>query len=207
LPPTWRFEDEAYAAGRVCVAGVDEVGRGCLAGPVVAAAVILDRRADVRGVNDSKLLTAPQRTAAARRILDTAVAVGLGAASADEVDRINILQATLRAMRRAVDALPVVADHLLLDAALLPELAAPQVSLIKGDRRSFSIAAASIVAKVVRDRVMEHYAVAYPAFGFEMNRGYGTAAHLAALLESGPCEIHRRTFRGVLAEGSLAFEG
>ena len=207
MPPTWRFEDEAYAAGRVCVAGVDEVGRGCLAGPVVAAAVILDRRADVRGVNDSKLLTAPQRTAAARRILDTAVAVGLGAASADEVDRINILQATLRAMRRAVDALPVVADHLLLDAALLPELAAPQVSLIKGDRRSFSIAAASIVAKVVRDRVMEHYAVAYPAFGFEMNRGYGTAAHLAALLESGPCEIHRRTFRGVLAEGSLAFEG
>jgi ribonuclease HII len=207
LPPTWRFEDEAYASGRRLVAGIDEVGRGSLAGPVIAAAVILDRRSEVGGVDDSKLLPKAKRAWIARRVLAEAVAVGIGSASAEEVDRINVLRATLRAMRRAVEALPREADFLLLDAARIEEIPVPQVSLIKGDRLSFSIAAASIVAKVIRDRVMDHYAAAYPAFRFESNRGYGTAAHLEALSRLGPCPIHRVTFRGVRAEGSLAFEG
>jgi ribonuclease HII len=206
LPPTWRFEDEAYGSGRRFVAGIDEVGRGSLAGPVFAAAVILDRDGPVAGVDDSKLLTPARRAVLAREVLAQAVAVGIGSAGADEVDRINIRNATLRAMRRAVEALPERADHLLLDAAILDGVDATQVSLIKGDRRSFSIAAASIVAKVLRDGVMEHYAASYPVFGFESNRGYGTADHLQALARFGPCPIHRRSFRGVRAEGSLAFE-
>jgi ribonuclease HII len=206
LPPTWRFEDEAYGSGRRFVAGIDEVGRGSLAGPVFAAAVILDRNGPVDGVDDSKLLTPARRVVLAREVLAQAVAVGIGSAGADEVDRINIRNATLRAMRRAVEALPERADHLLLDAATLDGVDATQVSLIKGDRRSFSIAAASIVAKVLRDGVMEHYAASYPVFGFESNRGYGTAGHLQALARFGPCPIHRRSFRGVRAEGSLAFE-
>jgi ribonuclease HII len=207
LPPTWRFEDEAYASGRRLIAGIDEVGRGSLAGPVIAAAVILDRRSEVGGVDDSKLLPPARRAWIARRVLAEAVAVGIGSASAEEVDRINVLRATLRAMRRAVEALPREADFLLLDAARIEEIPVPQVSLIKGDRLSFSIAAASIVAKVIRDRVMDHYAAAYPAFRFESNRGYGTAAHLDALSRLGPCSIHRVTFRGVRAEGSPASEG
>lgn len=206
MPPTWRFEDEARLTGRRFVAGIDEVGRGSLAGPVIAAAVILDRDGAVEGVNDSKVLPPGRRAALARLVLSQAVAVGIGSAGADEVDRINVLRATLRAMHRAVEALPQPPDHLLLDAAFLEEIPTPQISLIKGDRRSFSIAAASIVAKVVRDRVMDHYAMAYPAFGFDSNRGYGTAAHLEALARFGPCPIHRRTFRGVWAEGSLALE-
>jgi ribonuclease HII len=207
LPPTWRFEDEAYASGRRLIAGIDEVGRGSLAGPVIAAAVILDRRSEVGGVDDSKLLPPARRAWIARRVLAEAVAVGIGSASAEEVDRINVLRATLRAMRRAVEALPREADFLLLDAARIEEIPVPQVSLIKGDRLSFSIAAASIVAKVIRDRVMDHYAAAYPDFRFESNRGYGTAAHLEALSRLGPCSIHRVTFRGVRAEGSPASEG
>jgi len=206
LPPTWRFEDEAYASGLRFVAGIDEVGRGSLAGPVIAAAVILDRRSKVGGVDDSKLLAPGRRAVLARLVLEEAVAVGIGSASAEEVDRINVRRATLQAMRRAVEALPRKADCLLLDAATLEEISLPQLSLIKGDRRSFSIAAASIVAKVLRDRVMDHYAAAFPAFRFESNRGYGTAVHLEALARLGPCPIHRRTFRGVWAEGSLAFE-
>ncbi len=122
------------------------------------------------------------------------------------MDRINVRRATLQAMRRAVEALPREADCLLLDAAFLEEIRLPQVSLIKGDRLSFSIAAASIVAKVVRDRVMDHYASAYPEFRFESNRGYGTAAPLEALARVGPCSIHRMTFRRVRDEGTLAFE-
>lgn len=207
MPPTWRFEDEAYASGRRLIAGIDEVGRGSLAGPVIAAAVILDRRSEVGGVDDSKLLPPARRAWIARRVLAEAVAVGIGSASAEEVDRINVLRATLRAMRRAVEALPREADFLLLDAARIEEIPVPQVSLIKGDRLSFSIAAASIVAKVIRDRVMDHYAAAYPDFRFESNRGYGTAAHLEALSRLGPCSIHRVTFRGVRAEGSPASEG
>jgi len=207
LPPTWRFEDEARREGRDLIAGIDEVGRGSLAGPVFAAAIILDRETVPDGVDDSKIVPAGKRESLSRALLSGSMAVGIGVAGADEVDRINIRRATLRAMARAVEALPLRPDHLLLDAAVLDEVPIPQVSLIKGDRRSFSIAAASIVAKVVRDRVMEYYAASYPVFGFESNRGYGTAMHLEALARFGPCPIHRRSFRGVWSEGTLAFPG
>ena len=206
MAPSWRFEDLARSAGRSFVAGIDEVGRGSLAGPVFAAAVILDRESVPVGIDDSKLLSASRRDDLARRILSTALGVGIGSAGADEVDRINIRRATLRAMARAVDALPLSPDHLLIDAAFLEEVDLPQESLIKGDRRSFSIAAASIVAKAVRDSVMEHYASSYPVFGFESNRGYGTAAHLSALARFGPSPIHRLTFRRVRPEPQLTFE-
>jgi len=184
---------------------VDEVGRGSLAGPVIAAAVILDRHAPVRGVRDSKMIRPAEREALARDVLEHAVAVGLGAAGPDEVDGCNVLRATLSAMRRAVAALQPSPDWLLLDAVRLPEVSLPQVSLIGGDRRSYSIAAASIVAKVVRDRIMEHYARTFPSFGFGSNKGYGTAAHLEAISRLGPSPIHRRTFRGVWAERPLVF--
>ena len=205
--PTWRYEDAAILEGCRVVAGVDEVGRGSLAGPVVAAAVVLDRRRPVRGVNDSKLLTPARRRDLARRIVERSMAVGLGVAPSEEVDRLNVLQATLAAMRRAIEALGVRPDCLLLDAVRLREVDARQVSLVHGDRLSMSIAAASIVAKVVRDDAMEHYAEAFPAFDFAANKGYGTRGHLEALERLGPCPIHRRTFHGVWIERPLAFEG
>jgi ribonuclease HII len=204
--PSWRYEDEAVRAGGRIVAGLDEVGRGSLAGPVIAAAVVLDRSARIRGINDSKLLTPARREGLAREILETAVAVAVGAAGSEEVDRINVLRATHEAMRRAVEALPEPADVLLLDAVRIPGLSVAQVSLIHGDRLSFSIAAASIVAKVVRDRAMGHYAAAYPEFDFDANKGYGTPAHLHALSRVGPCPIHRRTFRGVFVQPPLALD-
>jgi len=209
--PTWRYEDEAIRSGCDRIAGVDEVGRGSLAGPVLAAAVVLSRSVSIKGINDSKLLSPESRERIARDIFDRAVAVGIGASGPDEVDRINVLRATLMAMRRAIGALEACgspADGLLLDAVRLPGATVPQISLIRGDQRSMSIAAASIVAKVVRDRIMGHYADLYPAFDFASNKGYGTPAHLEALRRVGPCPIHRRTFRGVLAQQTmLAFEG
>jgi ribonuclease HII len=198
--PTWRWEDEALRAGARLVAGCDEAGRGCLAGPVIAAAVILDREDPIDGVDDSKVLPPARREALAREIAARARAVGIGAASADEVDRVNVLRATRRAMRRAVEALDPGPAWLLLDAVRLADVRLPQVSLIRGDSRCMSIAAASIVAKVVRDRVMAHYAEAYPSFAFGSNKGYGTPAHVEALGRLGPCPIHRRTFRGVAPE-------
>lgn len=209
--PTWKYEDEAIRLGCRVVAGFDEVGRGSLAGPVVAAAVVLDRRRRIRGINDSKLLTPAQREKTGRAILDGAVAVGLGASEPGEVDRINVYQATLAAMGRALGALEaegVHVDCLLIDALKLPGIRKRQVSLIGGDRLSFSIAAASIVAKVVRDRVMDHYSETYPEFGFSSNRGYGTPGHLVALGRIGPCPIHRLTFRSVAAaeQMTLSFQ-
>lgn len=184
---------------------MDEVGRGCLAGPVVVTALILEPDATIEGINDSKLLTAGARERIMRVVLRRAVAWGIGTSDADEIDRINILKATHLAMKRAVEALPRMPDHLLIDALTIPEIPIDQTPLIRGDRRSISIAAASVVAKVVRDRVMESFDRRYPGYGFASHRGYGTAEHLQALRSLGPSPIHRRTFKGVWYERVLPF--
>ena len=179
------------------MAGVDEVGRGCLAGPVVAAAVILGTRKGLIGVNDSKLLSAAQREDLLPRILRRAAAWSLGSADAMEIDSINILNATRLAMKRAVEQMPVTPDHLLIDAETLRDLETPQTSIIGGDRVSMSIAAASIIAKVARDRLMEYYDRVYPGFGFASHKGYATQEHLIAVTLRGASPLHRLTFRGV----------
>lgn len=189
-----RFEKEYEAYGYVC--GIDEVGRGPLAGPVVAGAVILPRDCSILYLNDSKKLTAKKREELYDVIMEQAVAVGLGYSSPERIDEINILQATYEAMRGAIGELSVVPDVLLNDAVTIPEVAIRQVPLIKGDARSISIAAASIVAKVTRDRLMEQYEEVFPGYGFASNKGYGSAEHIAALKEKGPTPIHRRSFIG-----------
>lgn len=178
------------------IAGTDEVGRGCLAGPVVAAAVVLDEPT-LFGVNDSKLLAPADRQTLCRLILRRARAVAIGVSEPRTIDRINILQASKQAMREAVCQLSCRPDVLILDAVLLEDLELPQLALIEGDRRSISIAAASIVAKVYRDLLMESYHALYPRYDFINNRGYGTAQHWKALRESGPSPIHRQSFEGV----------
>ena len=194
--PNLALEEEC--GGLVC--GIDEVGRGPLAGPVVAAAVVLDLdhmpRALRRGIDDSKVLSAEEREDYCREIRRCAV-IGVGAASVREIDRINILRASKLAMAHAVENLPVRPDILLLDAVLLESIEMPQVPLIEGDRRSISIAAASIVAKVYRDLLMESYHERYPVYDFAHNRGYATEGHQAALKTYGPSPIHRRSFEGV----------
>jgi len=196
--PDWTRELRLARSGCGRVAGLDEVGRGSLAGPVVAAAVVLGRRVRLPGLNDSKLLTAEERETVLRLILRKAVAWSIGSADAEEIDRVNILNATRLAMSRAVDGLPERPDHLLLDAIRLPGLAIPQTDIIGGDRLSVSIAAASIVAKVARDRLMGHFHHLYPEWGFATHKGYGTTVHLSAIATHGPSLLHRRTFRGVL---------
>jgi ribonuclease HII len=180
-----------------CVAGTDEVGRGCLAGPVVAACVILDAEPTLFGVNDSKLIDHEDRTTICGLILRRARAVSIGIVEASTIDRINILRASKLAMLHAIDDLSVRPDALLLDAVLLETLEMPQIPLIKGDRRSVSIAAASIVAKVYRDQLMESYHERYPVYDFKHNRGYATEGHQAALRMYGPSPIHRMSFEGV----------
>ena len=179
------------------IAGTDEVGRGCLAGPVVAAAVILDPSTPLLGVDDSKKLSPGDRFVLFRSILQHSVAISVGVVESATIDRINILEASKLAMKRAVDHLPVRPDVLLLDAVSLDQLQMPQVSLIKGDSRSIAIAAASIVAKIYRDTLMEAYHDHFPQYDFVHNRGYGTEAHRQALIEFGPCPIHRMTFEGL----------
>jgi len=196
-PPTWQFEAAAWGRGARAVAGVDEAGRGPLAGPVVAAAVILDPDRPVRGVADSKTLSPARRERLFGEIHERARAVGVGIVSHGEIDRINILQATLRAMTRAVEELTAAPDYLLIDALTLPAVALPQEGIVRGDGRSVSIAAASIVAKVTRDRLMADLDRAYPGYGFAVHKGYPTAAHRSALARLGPCPVHRRSFRGV----------
>ena len=195
-------ERQLHAAGLRAVAGVDEVGRGCLAGPVVAGAVILDRDRPVAGLRDSKMLGAPERERLARKIADRAVAFALGVVDPEEIDRTDILRATLEAMRRAVMALRVRPDFVLVDALMIPAIGVPQRGLIHGDRISASIAAASIVAKFYRDEMMLAFHGLYPAYGFERHKGYGTRAHLEALRRFGPTPWHRSTFRGVREEPS-----
>jgi ribonuclease HII len=184
-------------SGFRCIAGTDEVGRGCLAGPVVAACVILDNDPTLFGVNDSKLVDHDSRLSVCRLILRRARAVSIGVVEPGEIDRINILRASKLAMHHAVEDLSIRPDVLLLDAVLLDALEMPQVPLIRGDRRSVSIAAASIVAKVYRDELMESYDERYPVYGFKHNRGYATEGHQAALKMYGPSSIHRKSFEGV----------
>jgi ribonuclease HII len=179
------------------VAGVDEVGRGSLAGPVVAAAVILDPVRPVRGLRDSKLLTAAQRETLSGQITASALAVGIGEAESGEIDAVNILRATHAAMRRALDGLGMEPDFVLVDALTIPGVEKPQEGLVHGDRLSASIAAASIVAKVHRDALMERCHERWPCYRFDANKGYGTPHHLGALRRHGASPIHRTTFRGV----------
>jgi ribonuclease HII len=190
------FENEAHARGYRRVAGVDEAGRGPLAGPVVASAVILGDRIRLDGINDSKQLTAPRRLAAYQRICREALAVGIGVIDAAIIDRINILQSALLAMEVAVAHLDPQADFLLIDGNRPTALSLPQRTIVKGDARSASIAAASIVAKVTRDCLMEGYHAQYPAYGFDRHKGYPTRAHRAAVRKHGCCPIHRITFKG-----------
>lgn len=178
----------------VYICGIDEVGRGPLAGPVVAGAVILPKDCDILYINDSKKLSAVKREELYDEIMEKAVSVGLGFVSPERIDEINILQATYEAMREAVSKLKPQPDLLLNDAVTIPGLSQKQVPIIKGDAKSISIGAASIVAKVTRDRLMEEYDHMFPGYGFASNKGYGSADHIAAIKEFGPTPIHRKTF-------------
>jgi ribonuclease HII len=189
-----RHERELRLAGFEHIAGIDEVGRGSLAGPVVAAAVILPERHRIKGIRDSKVLTRRRREALYEQILDRAVAVAVGVMEVEVIDKINILQATKLAMTEAVNRLTRAPDHLVIDALSLPYVALPQRPIIDGDAISASIAAASIVAKVTRDRICTEFDERYPAYGFAINKGYGTRRHYDALMAEGPCAWHRRSF-------------
>ncbi len=190
------FDHQYHVQGASRLAGVDEVGRGCLAGPVVAAAVILPPGITLPGVRDSKTLSALQREIAFETIHEQALAIGVGQCSPAEIDHLNILYASLEAMRRAVAALPVAPDFLLVDGnRVYADAGCPAVAVVKGDGRSLSIAAASIVAKVTRDRMLASLHVLYPAYGWVQNKGYPTAVHYAALAAHGPTPYHRRSFR------------
>ena len=191
------FEKELYGQGIALIAGVDEVGRGPLAGPVVAAAVILPKDIQLIGVNDSKKLSAKKRALYDQQIRDVAVAIGMGVASVAEIDEINILQATKLAMKRAIDDLGIQPEHLLIDYLTL-DLEVPQTGIVKGDSKSLSIAAASIVAKEARDQMMKALGEVYPAYGFEKNAGYGTKVHREALVSHGYIEgVHRQSFEPI----------
>jgi ribonuclease HII len=192
-----RFEADAHARGYLHVAGVDEAGRGPLAGPVVAAAVILPPAAPTEGINDSKQLTPKKRHAAYQYIRRHALSIGVGLIDADVIDRINILQSSLLAMAIAVEHLAPPPDYLLIDGTHCTALSLPQAAIPKGDAHSVSIAAASIVAKVARDRLMEAYHLRYPEYGFARNKGYPTRAHREAVQKYGCCPIHRLSFKGV----------
>lgn len=189
-----KYEREYASHGMIC--GIDEVGRGPLAGPVVAGAVILPKDCDILYINDSKKLSAAKREELFDVIMEKAVAVGIGMAGPERIDEINILQATYEAMREAISKLSQKPDILLNDAVTIPGVAIRQVPIIKGDAKSISIGAASIVAKVTRDRLMVEYDRILPGYGFASNKGYGSAKHIAALKELGPSPIHRRSFIG-----------
>jgi ribonuclease HII len=191
------FEERAASRGYCRVAGIDEAGRGALAGPVVAAAVILPRGLDIPGVTDSKQLSPARRDEFFDIIMERALAVGIGSGGHLLIDRINILQATLEAMKDAVRQLSPSPDYLLIDGISKVPLTIHQQTIKKGDGISLSIAAASIIAKVSRDRLMAGFEEDYPGYGFAGHKGYGCAAHLEAIARIGPCAIHRKTFRGV----------
>ncbi len=189
------FEREYAAFAPLC--GIDEVGRGPLAGPVYAAAVILPRDVDILYLNDSKKLSEKKREELYDVIMEKAVAVGIGSVDVERIDEVNILNATFEAMTIAVNSLSVRPGALLIDAVHIPQLEEyKQISIIKGDAKSASIAAASIVAKVTRDRLMKELAGKYPQYGFDSNKGYGSEQHISAIKKYGPCEIHRRSFIG-----------
>lgn len=193
------FEHQAIADGYRFIAGVDEVGRGCLAGAVVAAACILDLSKPLpEGLNDCKKLSPKKREQIAGQLRESVIAYSIAQVEAEEIDRINILQATKKAMRLAIENLNPKADFLLIDAVELKEISAPQKAIIKGDEISASIAAASILAKTYRDNLMHELDKTYPGYGFSQHVGYGTRAHFEALKKNGCCPLHRKSFRGVL---------
>ena len=196
---TMRLYEKEYASCKY-ICGIDEVGRGPLAGPVCAAAVILPRDCEILYINDSKKLSEARREALYDEIMEKAVAVGLGFASPEKIDEVNILQATYIAMRQAIAELAVAPDLLLNDAVTIPEVSVKQVPIIKGDAKSISIGAASIIAKVTRDRLMKEYDAIMPEYGFAQNKGYGTKEHIEALQKYGPSSIHRKSFIGHFVE-------
>jgi ribonuclease HII len=199
----YRYETQAWRAGLSRVAGLDEAGRGPLAGPVVAAAVILDPSRRVRGVRDSKLVPPERRAELFEEIQARALGIGVGIVDHETIDRINILQATRLAMGRALAALVPSPELVITDFVTLPDLTCPQRNLVDGDARCATVAAASIVAKVTRDRLMLEADRQFPQYGFARHKGYATIDHLAALDRHGPCPLHRRTFAGVWRQGLL----
>lgn len=190
----YAYERRAAAEGRPLVCGIDEAGRGPLAGPVYAAAVILPLDCEIPGLNDSKKLSEKKREQLFDVIRDRAVAYGIGSATAQEIDQVNILRATFLAMGRAYEAMGLSADWVLVDGNQMPPLPAPGETVVKGDAQCASVAAASILAKVSRDRVLRELDRKYPQYGFAQHKGYGTKAHRAAILEYGPLPEHRQTF-------------
>ena len=192
LKAMWAYEEEYGMYGNIC--GIDEAGRGSFAGPVVAGAVILPKDAEILYLNDSKKLSEKKREQLYEEIMEKAAAVGVGIVGPERIDEINILQATYEAMRTAVSDLGIEPDILLNDAVTIPGIDIRQVPIVKGDAKSVSIAAASIVAKVTRDRIMVRYEEEFPGYGFASHKGYGTAAHRESIKKMGACPIHRRTF-------------
>jgi ribonuclease HII len=194
-----RFEKHLWSTGFPLIAGIDEAGRGPLAGPVVAAAAVLPAEFSLIGLNDSKQLpeTVREQLFASLTTPGKLVGYGIGIAESTEIDRLNILRATFLAMQRAVTALPVQPDHLLIDGLPVPVFHQPQTAIIGGDAKSLSIAAASVIAKVTRDRMMRRWHSDFPQYDFDQNKGYGTPAHLESLQIHGPCPIHRRSFAPV----------
>jgi ribonuclease HII len=209
MPCDTSFEDRCQSSGAKFIAGADEVGRGALAGPVVAAACILNLDDIPDGINDSKQLTRLQRERLAREICRRAIAFSITRIEHDEIDQINILKASLRAMELAIKALRPIPDYVLIDGhQRVPNLDCPQSTIIKGDCLSVSVAAASIVAKVKRDQWMREYDEQYPGYGFASHAGYNTRMHQEAIARLGPSDIHRLTFRGVLfSQAALNFSG
>lgn len=190
----WEIEQSYYEQGITCICGVDEAGRGPLAGPVCAAAVILPANLEIPGLNDSKKLSDKRRRELYPVIMEQAVAYGIGLADHKEIDEINILQATFLAMERAMQNLSVKPELALIDGNREKDFGVPVKTVVHGDSLSASIAAASVLAKVTRDDIMLTMAEEYPGYGFEIHKGYGTKAHYQALAEKGPCPIHRKTF-------------
>ncbi len=207
--PDLAFEMELWQAGHTAIAGVDEAGRGALAGPVAAAVVILPPEIEamkvLRGVRDSKQMTPEQRESARDKIMRFSRCWGVGFASSAEIDQLGILPATRLAVNRALASLCVVPTHILLDYLQIPELSTPQTSLVKGDCRSLSIAAASVLAKTSRDALLRKLEHVYPGYGFARHKGYGTLAHRDAILRLGPCPEHRLSFT-LLADEDIALE-
>ena len=200
-PDLFLFDQQVREEGFLAVCGVDEAGRGPLAGSVVAAAVILPPKEELlekcpllAGLNDSKKLSEKKRELLYDEIYEKAVAIGIGMSSEEVIDEINILQATYKAMQQAISKLSIKPDLLLNDAVTIPDVEIEQIPIIKGDAKSASIAAASIVAKVTRDRMMKEYDIIYPGYDFAKNKGYGTKAHIEGIKKQGICDIHRRTF-------------
>lgn len=193
------YESDAWRAGYSFIAGIDEAGRGPLAGPVIAAAVILPENVELEGVRDSKKMTPRAREKSFSLIEERAISIALAVVSPREIDQINILQATRKAMKQAVLHLHTRPDFLLIDGTHPVDLPIQQRCIVRGDQQCLSISAASVLAKVYRDRMMRSYHELYPRYGFSSNKGYGTRGHLEAITRYGPCSIHRRTFRGVVS--------